>query len=165
MVLGNYLSAPGEYERKVVEAAGPNVKFLGAIYDKNIVASLRYHSRIYFHGHRVGGTNPSLVESMAADTAIVAHNNRFNRWVAGCCARYFNTADDLAKIIDSLDADPEQLRAMEMASTKQYEQQFTNARVLGDYEKLLVKVAAARDPKPVAVPVTRRRLGGHQAVV
>ena len=58
----------------------------------------------YLHGHTVGGTNPSLVESLGTGTAIIAHDNRYNRWVAGDGARYFHAADDLATLIGTLEA-------------------------------------------------------------
>ena len=51
--------------------------------------ALRFHSLGYLHGHTVGGTNPSLVEAMAAGNAVVAHDNPYNRWVAGDGALYF----------------------------------------------------------------------------
>ena len=44
---------------------GTNIRFLGAIYDKEVLNTLRIHSYLYFHGHSVGGTNPSLLEAMA----------------------------------------------------------------------------------------------------
>jgi glycosyltransferase involved in cell wall biosynthesis len=74
--------------------------FLGAIYDKEILNSLRYHSRLYFHGHSVGGTNPSLLEAMACGCRVVAHNNAFNRNVLKNNAHYFVTASDIAHHID-----------------------------------------------------------------
>ena len=58
--------------------------------------SLRFHTALYLHGHTVGGTNPSLVEAMAAGNAIVAHRNPYNTWVAGPENAYFSDADDLA---------------------------------------------------------------------
>ncbi len=45
----------------------------------------------YLHGHTVGGTNPSLVEAMAAGNAVIAHDNVYNRWVAGDAALYFTS--------------------------------------------------------------------------
>ena len=38
------------------------IKFLGGVYDINVLNNLRYYSCLYFHGHTVGGTNPSLLE-------------------------------------------------------------------------------------------------------
>jgi len=163
VMLGNYEGSAGDYRRRVVEAAGPNVIFLGAIYDRDIVGALRFHSRAYIHGHRVGGTNPSLVESLASGSAIVAHNNRFTRWVAGSSARYFDGVDDLAEILDDLDSDPGQLVSMQAGSRKQHEQHFTKVRILGDYEKLLLEVATAKEPKAVKGSSLQQTSGVIQA--
>ncbi|MBL2382416.1 hypothetical protein ELJ13_30045, partial [Klebsiella pneumoniae] len=65
------------------------VRFLGPIYDKHVLSSLRLHCAAYVHGHQVGGTNPSLVEALGAGNAVIARDNRFNRWVAGDAAVYF----------------------------------------------------------------------------
>ncbi|MED5787648.1 glycosyl transferase, partial [Enterobacter hormaechei] len=70
-----------DYHKRVKEAANENVLFLGAIYDSLAVSSLRYFALAYVHGHTVGGTNPSLVESIGCGNAIIAHDNKFNRWV------------------------------------------------------------------------------------
>ncbi|MCU0256529.1 MAG: DUF1972 domain-containing protein [Vicinamibacterales bacterium] len=61
VVLGDYGNHRHAYQRRVREAAGPEVRFPGAIYDPATVAALRAHARLYLHGHTVGGTNPSLV--------------------------------------------------------------------------------------------------------
>ena len=53
---------------QVRAAASDEVAFLGAIYDPATVQALRFHRLGYLHGHTVGGTNPSLVEAMAAAT-------------------------------------------------------------------------------------------------
>jgi len=65
VILGNYHPEANDFHKQVFAAASPGVIFPGAIYDREIVSSLRYHAAAYIHGHRVGGTNPSLVESMA----------------------------------------------------------------------------------------------------
>jgi glycosyltransferase involved in cell wall biosynthesis len=143
VVLGNYSAAelgPG-YQRDVRDAARKNVHFVGAIYDRDVVKALRFHARGYVHGHRVGGTNPSLVESLAAGNAVIAHDNRFTRWVAGPGARYFHGVDDLVSLIGSLEADPNLLRNMEAASRERHAEAFTQEKVLGAYEKLLVEIA------------------------
>jgi len=146
VVLGDY-SPSIQYQRHVIEVASPNVKFVGAVYDREIVKSLRYHAKAYIHGHRVGGTNPSLVEALAAGNAVIAHDNRFTRWVAGDRARYFDGSEQLAEILDSIEADPIPLRAMEQASRVRHLQLFEQERVLAAYEELLLKVSksALRD--------------------
>ncbi len=161
VMLGNYSGSVGEYQKRVVEAAASNVMFLGAIYDRDTVAALRFHSRLYIHGHRVGGTNPSLVESLGTGSAIVAHDNRFTRWVAGPGARYFKGVDDLAKILDRLDSDPHQVEVMGASSRKQHELHFTKNRVLANYEKLLTRVAAAREAASPELRKTARSDAGR----
>ncbi|MGZ3951569.1 MAG: DUF1972 domain-containing protein [Flavisolibacter sp.] len=77
------------------------IKFIGPIYDKTLLNNLRYFSLLHFHGHSVGGTNPSLLEAMACKANIAAHNNVFNRAVLGADAEYFNTSDDITRIINA----------------------------------------------------------------
>lgn len=91
VVLGR-IEEGNAYHAAVRAAAGPDVIFPGAIYDPDRVAALRFHARAYLHGHQVGGTNPSLVEALGAGTAVIAHDNRFNRWVAGPGQFYFTDA-------------------------------------------------------------------------
>jgi glycosyltransferase involved in cell wall biosynthesis len=150
VVLGSYGPEPTRYQRAVLETAGPEVIFPGAIFDREIVRALRFHARAYLHGHRVGGTNPSLVEALGAGNAVIAHDNCFNRWVAGEGALYFRSTEDIDRILESLDANPAQLLAMEEASRKRHGEEFTQDRILPAYEELLLQFApaasAAREP-------------------
>lgn len=77
----------------------PRIKFIKAIYDINITNSLRYYSDIYFHGHSVGGTNPSLLEAMSCECTIAAHQNPFNKAVLGDDAWYFSNPADIAALL------------------------------------------------------------------
>lgn len=140
IVLGCYSAASNDYHRQVMEAAGSNVRFVGGIYDHETVRALRFHAKAYIHGHRVGGTNPSLVESLAAGNAIIAHDNRFTRWVAGDKARYFADAAGLEEIVHSLEAYPEYLAEMEEGSRRRHRNDLVNEQVLSVYEELLLRV-------------------------
>lgn len=139
-VLGNY-NEGNAYHRAVKAVAGPEVRFLGAIYDKPVVQALRFHSAAYVHGHQVGGTNPSLVEALGAGNAVIAHDNRFNRWVAGDGARYFSTADGFAALLDELMAAPQQLEQMKRSSVSRFENGLTWESILAQYEQLLAGFA------------------------
>lgn len=75
------------------------ILFLGSIYDKKVLDSLRFYSKAYFHGHSVGGTNPSLLEAMADESFIIAHDNEFNRSVLEDNALFFADVNDLAATI------------------------------------------------------------------
>lgn len=135
VILGKYDDAD-PYHRKVKAAANPNVRFLGAIYDKSIVQALRLYSAAYVHGHQVGGTNPSLVEALGAGNAVIAHDNRFNRWVAGDKARYFSTSAELSQVMDDV-LSGSALTSMQQGSSDRFDAEFTWPHVLTQYEDLL----------------------------
>ena len=100
LVIGKTGAKYGQHLLKKYSRNG-NIMFLGGIYDYEILSSLRWHSRLYFHGHSVGGTNPSLVEAMASNALIAAHANPFNRSVLESNAFFFSEASDIARIIRS----------------------------------------------------------------
>lgn len=138
VVLGNY-SDTNAYHRAVKAAANSEVRFVGAIYDKAVVQALRFHSAAYVHGHQVGGTNPSLVEALGAGNAVLAHDNRFNRWVVGEGAVYFDGADGFAACMDEVLAAPGKLAAMREEGQQRFKEAFTWPDVLAQYETLLTK--------------------------
>ena len=120
-----------------MDAASEEVVFLGAIYDPATVAALRFHSVAYLHGHTVGGTNPSLVEALAAGNPVIAHDNEYNRWVARDGAVYFRTAADVDACITSVLDDPKRRDEMAAASRARHAEEFTWEHVAGQYEGLL----------------------------
>ncbi|CAI9403346.1 glycosyltransferase [Nocardioides sp. T2.26MG-1] len=61
--------------------AHPRIKVLGHLSDDQRLHSLWQHAGVYFHGHTVGGTNPSLVQAMALGARVVARDTAFNREV------------------------------------------------------------------------------------
>jgi hypothetical protein len=85
----------------------------------------------------VGGTNPSLVEALGVGNPVIAHDNRFNRWVAGTAARYFDGARSFADVMDQLMERPQQLPQMGLASMQRYEQEFGWPKILKEYEGVL----------------------------
>ena len=80
-----------------------NIKFFKSVYKKKELDSLRFFSKIYFHGHSVGGTNPSLLEAMACKCKIIAHNNEFNKSVLEEHSKYFKNSKDISKHILNFD--------------------------------------------------------------
>jgi glycosyltransferase involved in cell wall biosynthesis len=137
VILGHYSPKNNKYHRSVMNAAGSEVMFVGVIYDREIVGALRFHARAHIHGHTVGGTNPSLVEALAAGCAVIAHDNPYNRWVAGPNARYFRGPDGLDSVLNELEKGPHLLLAMKEGSRQRHIGSFTQEKVLGAYERLL----------------------------
>lgn len=137
-LLGDY-SDDDDYHRAVRAAASDEVLFPGAIYEPQRVQALRFHGAGYFHGHTVGGTNPSLVEALAARNPVIAHDNAYNRWVAGDAALYFTDAASFEQRLAELISRPERADAMRGAAKRRFEEEFTWERVAGQYEQLLLK--------------------------
>ena len=76
-----------------------NIRFTGGIFDSSTLNNLRHFSLGLFHGHSVGGTNPSLLEAMASGANIIAHENTYNRHILGVNARYFYSRKDIINIL------------------------------------------------------------------
>jgi glycosyltransferase involved in cell wall biosynthesis len=151
VVLGNY-EQDNVYHRAIKSAAGAEVRFIGAVYEKQMVQSLRFHSAAYVHGHQVGGTNPSLVEALGAGNPVVAHDNRFNRWVAGDAAAYFTNADTLSMRMDELLSSTSRLASLHDHGQRRFNGAFTWRDILNQYEGLLEQYL----PKPLTRSSGRR---------
>lgn len=136
-VLGKYEKGH-PYQEAVLKAASDEVAFLGPIYDKNIVQALRFYSLAYVHGHQVGGTNPSLVEALGAGNAVIAHDNKFNRWVAGNSGVYFTSSDSFSDVLDKLLSGKIDVDSLRRNSRERFNSQFTWDEVLRSYEQLLL---------------------------
>ena len=134
VVLGNYNDTV-DYQKETLAAASDEVCFLGAIYDQSIVKALRYHALFYIHGHRVGGTNPSLVEALGAGNPILAHDNKYNRWVAGSDQYYFSDQDGCAKQIEKMISHG-MLEENKRQSLSRHQSMFTWDKILGEYTQL-----------------------------
>jgi glycosyltransferase involved in cell wall biosynthesis len=138
VVLGNFQPQSNPFHRAVIDCASEEVIFPGAIYDAPVVQALRFYARFYLHGHRVGGTNPSLVEALGAGSAVIAHDNHYNRWVAGESAAYFQDEASCEALLDQLLHDYESSLAMKEGSRARFYERFTWQQVLEEYEQLLL---------------------------
>lgn len=144
VVLGTFDGATNPYHAAVLDAASDEVRFVGAIYDPSTVQALRHHSLGYLHGHTVGGTNPSLVEALAAGNPVIAHDNKYNTWVADNAGLYFKTVADVDMKIDQLLSDQNLAEKLSQNALARYNTEFTWEHVAGQYETLLLKSQQSR---------------------
>lgn len=80
------------------------IKFVGTVYDEELLKKIRENAYGYFHGHEVGGTNPSLLEALGNTKLNLLLDVGFNREVAEDAAFYWGKKkDQLAKLIDEMD--------------------------------------------------------------
>jgi glycosyltransferase involved in cell wall biosynthesis len=141
IVIGNPGNAYGK--RLLTKYAGKNIRFVGAIYDAGILNNLRYFSSVYFHGHSVGGTNPSLLEAMACSCDIAAHENIFNRSVLGNDAMFFNDKESVNGILQ-LPEDPEYSKRKTAANLQKIREQFSWQYITDRYEEVMLSGFAAK---------------------
>lgn len=93
-----------ELEEKLHFRKDPRIKFVGTVYDQELLMKIRENAYGYFHGHEVGGTNPSLLEALGSTDLNLLLDVGFNREVAGDAAIYWTKeAGNLAWLIDRTD--------------------------------------------------------------
>lgn len=100
VVIGDVTNRFGKYLTHKFKS-DTRIKFIGTIFDSLKIHTMRVNSQFYFHGHSVGGTNPSLLEAMSSSALIVAHNNPFNKSVLQNDALYFSDATDVQRILET----------------------------------------------------------------
>ncbi|MDB5287695.1 MAG: hypothetical protein JWR05_2644 [Mucilaginibacter sp.] len=114
------------------------IQFKGAIFDNSAVRSLQNNSYLYFHGHSVGGTNPSLLEAMASEALIAAHNNPFNKSVLNTDAFYFNNATEVRDLVETV-----QRKDLEKTMVKnnlhKIQFQFNWDRIIDEYDEFILE--------------------------
>ncbi len=81
------------------------IKFVGTVYDPELLSKIRSNAYAYIHGHEVGGTNPSLLEALGTTNLNLLFDVGFNREVGEDAALYWNKEErNLATLIDIADA-------------------------------------------------------------
>jgi len=135
-IMGNIKNKFGQYVTSAYKH--PNILFSDAVYDQSELDNLRFYSSIYFHGHSVGGTNPSLLEAMACGCRIVAHDNQFNRAVLENEADYFPDANHVAELLNSA-KDPGVLRGWKKLNLEKILTIYNQATINDAYEMLMLE--------------------------
>lgn len=93
-----------ELESKLHFKADSRIKFVGTVYDQELLMKIRENAYGYFHGHEVGGTNPSLLEALGSTKLNLLLDVGFNREVANDSALYWSKeTGSLASLIEKAD--------------------------------------------------------------
>lgn len=137
MVIVGNISDPNRYVRKLLEHQGRRIRFLGTVYDRELLTVLRSHVRAYIHGHCVGGTNPSLLEAMACANLIIAHDNVFNREVLADTGMFFKDQSELASDIDQIDSGVVDIETLRNGALQRIRSSYTWDHIADLYLELL----------------------------
>lgn len=80
------------------------IKFVGSVYDQDILRRLRKNASAYIHGHSAGGTNPSLLEALSITDVNILYNACYNEEVGEDSCLYFsNEENSLVNVIEKVE--------------------------------------------------------------
>ena len=122
------------------------IKFVGTVYDTDLLNKIRANAYGYVHGHEVGGTNPSLLESLGATNLNLLYDVGFNREVAEGAALYWSKREgDLAALIDSADQMKcDQLKEMGSRAKARIEKEYSWKYIANEYERAFLDPSSLR---------------------
>jgi glycosyltransferase involved in cell wall biosynthesis len=153
LVMGDISNKFGKYI--TANYNDPIIKFSRPVYDQAELNNLRYYSTMYFHGHSVGGTNPSLLEAMACGCRIAAHNNRFNRAVLQEEADYFPTVNEVTEIINA-PKDAAIIDKWKKLNMEKIRTIYSQQKIVDEYEDLMLNACSKQQliiQRPVAASI------------
>lgn len=114
------------------------IKFVGTVYDQQLLKKIRENAYGYFHGHEVGGTNPSLLEALATTDLNLLLDVGFNKEVGEDGALYWGKEDkDLANLIDKADTLTEEvIKEQSLKARKRIDDFYSWDLIVRKYEEL-----------------------------
>ena len=116
------------------------IKFVGTVYEKQLIKKIRENAYGYLHGHEVGGTNPSLIEALASTDLNLLLDVGFNKEVGLDSALYWNKEDmNLANLIDYTDKlTKEEIKKYADKSSTRVHKAYTWEKIVNDYERIFL---------------------------
>ena len=157
---GNFLD---ELDQRTGYASDARVKFVGTIYDQDLLRKVRENAFAYLHGHEVGGTNPSLLEALAATPLNLLLDVSFNREVAEDAALYWSKdPDSLVTLMRRVEGfSDDEVASYAQRSTQVIEERYSWKLIVSLYERLFNELAEEALP---AEPEGERELTELQKV-
>lgn len=114
------------------------IKFVGTVYDQELLKYIREHAFAYLHGHEVGGTNPSLLEALASTKLNLLLDVGFNREVGEDGAIYWKK-DELAHVIEEVERfDEGAISELDAKSSQRIVDAFKWEKIVSDYEEVFI---------------------------
>ena len=129
-----------ELKRKTQFEKDGRIKFVGTVYVQDLLMKIRENAYGYFHGHEVGGTNPSLLEALSSIDLNLLLDVGFNREVAEDSALYWNKDNNsLASLINKVDNMPEkEIAEYALKAKKRIAENYSWELICNLYENLFI---------------------------
>jgi rhamnosyltransferase len=119
------------------------IKFVGTVYNQDAIKKIRENAFAYIHGHEVGGTNPTLLESMATTNLNIVLDVAFNREVCKDCAMYFSKDKENNKFSYILEEaerlSDNQIKKYGDRAKKRIGENYSWSKIVNNYENLFLK--------------------------
>ena len=131
-----------ELKKKTHFDQDPRIKFVGTVYGKELLMKIRENAYGYFHGHEVGGTNPSLLEALGSTDLNLLLDVGFNREVAEDAALYWNKQpSNLSSLIDQADnMNAGEITELGEKSSQRVVEAYSWQHIADEYEQLFKKL-------------------------
>ena len=129
-----------ELEQKLGFRKDKRIKFVGTVYDQELLMKIRENAYGYFHGHEVGGTNPSLLEALSSTDLNLPIAVSFNKEVCEDAAVYWSKQDgDLAGIINKADKmSEEEIRQLGRKAKRRIKEAYSWEHIAQLYEDVFL---------------------------
>ncbi len=114
------------------------IVFTGTVYDQELLYLIRKNAFAYIHGHEVGGTNPSLLESLATTNLNVLLDVDFNSTVGLDCCKYFTKKEgNLSHLIDELEyLSYDEIEVLGKKAKQRIKDAYSWDKIIDEYESL-----------------------------
>ena len=125
-------------EKKLHFLDDKRIKFVGTVYNQELLMKIRENAYAYLHGHEVGGTNPSLLEALGSTDLNLLLDVGFNREVAKDCAKYWSKErNSLAGLIDSADMmDTDEISRYGLKARERIKSAYSWGKICDKYRKI-----------------------------
>lgn len=129
-----------ELESRLHYKSDKRIKFVGTVYDQELLKKIRENAYGYFHGHEVGGTNPSLLEALSSTDLNLLLDVGFNREVGEDAALYWNKEDgNLARLIEAADEmNEEEISALGQKAKTRISEAYSWEFIVSEYERVFL---------------------------
>jgi glycosyltransferase involved in cell wall biosynthesis len=150
---------PTEYSQALMAQASDKVRMVGGVFDSAALNSLYRYCRGYFHGHEVGGTNPSLLRAMHWGAPCIPIDVVFHREVLGDINPYFTPeSGDLAALIEKLDRDSALRERLGRSAERRAETAYRWDAVADGYATILQQLVQVRSRNQAKVALEGREV-------
>jgi len=138
IVVGN--PNDNQFSISISSSTDDRVRFIGSLYEKDKLDSLRVNCYAYIHGHSVGGTNPALLEAMACKSVCLCHDNIFNREVTDSNQLYFKSASELLILLEEVEKDEDRKMDLSKNAFNRVVENYSWKKIAMQYEDLFSKL-------------------------